>query len=1326
MKIRILFFLLFLILSRTLLGLTGFSFSSKLQSNSIYSITQDSLGFLWISYGTGIAKFDGYTVYPLSLPDNRQTLGFINSVEAKNSNNIFISSNKGLFLYNYVTHSLKTTSNELDNKNVISVKEDSRGNYWVATYQGLFHFDHQFRFIEKFDKNNGLSNGRINSIYIDGENIWIGTETGLDLISLKDNNISARPISKGYRTAKILMDNNDLLWHCRNEEVYVANRNDVLHEGDVFKNIALNAEVISMIEYKNEIWIGTRGAGILKYKITKNSIPQFIEQLWISPANKNEINNTILSLFEDNYSNVWIGTHDGLFLFDNEAKSPFRIIKNDPENSNTPSHNTISSIYCDEKNNLWLATANGINKFTWNGNNTDYTIQKFYDNSSETHKIRNNKIQTIIERQNNQFLISTKSTIKFFDANKKIFYENKSVNDTLNKYQMKYVRSSFKDQNGNIWLAFSEGGIGVLDYATGNLLRLNLVDEGDVHRTIVRDNKGQLWFSSDNRGLYKVSVEKNLTEITEEKIYPKDQFDKDWITTLFVDKSENIWVGTLRGVFKYDSENDTFNKQSLPHFNTEVYVNGIIEDLYDNIWVSSLRGVFRFSDKIESHYYEPNPMDDYSKALYITGLEIDKTGTIFTGGIDGLIFFNPTNIYSGHHPQKTLISSFYIMNEPYYPNGKQLYKDINVTSDPIRLNHTNKQFSFEFSALYYPNPMKIKYAYMLEGFDNDWIYTDSHRRFASYSNIPYGNYTFKVKSTGISGVWNQTVTEIPLKILPPPWKTWWAYLLYFVLSVLFFYLIYRLTILSTKVKVEKKENQSKIRSYINLSYSMKAPLALLYAPVQYYIKNYDNINPEEAKSLLKIINRNTRKLSDIIVQMVEYRKSDFSKHTLNLSTVDLVKFIEDIYKSFKWLSISKEIDFQLHSNIEKLEVVIDPKKIEIVLFNLLDNAFKNTPKGGKITLNCELDTRQYKLFVNIIDNGAGIPKEKLKNIFGRFQSSDNPAESLLPESGIGLSLVKDFLELHHSTIKVKSEPAIETVFSFYIHLGSSHFADYPNIAHDVQSYAKSPVFDIEPQPPTTSVTESIGTKLFFYTKDYELLNFINKIIEKHFICYHSEIPHTIIEEIKNSQPSIIVIDVSENMNPDLLDICKQIKESSSTSPIPLLLIYSSLEGEDISEIFEIEADGYLNNPSEITVIKTRIDQLMKSRRKIREQVRKELIVKSTDMETITEDEVFINKVLKIVDENMQNVEFTVDDLANHMNLSRSTFYRKINQITNMAPSEFIKVRRLERAKLLLAQTSYNVTEVSEKVGFADAGYFSQSFRKHFGITPKAYSMKKDP
>jgi len=632
-------------------GQISFDFSGRLQTNSVYAITQDSLGFLWISYGNGIAKFDGYSVTPVNFNNPSIHVGFVNFLRCDKYTNILIGSNGGAFIYNYANQQLKELNRELKGQNVLSIISDIRNNYWVTTSHGLYYLNNDFSVLKKFDANTGLSNEKIISVMPDTDgNIWVGTEFGLDLIRKSGGKFNISNIFRGFRVAQIFVDHNDQLWICRNEEIYIADRKAVVERGNIFKNIANNAEVISSLQFRNEIWVGTRGSGILRYTALTGKTPELNTQSWIDPNNKNEINNTILSLFEDNYSNIWAGTLDGLYLYVKNFRSPFHIIKNNYLDLNTPSHNTISSIYRDDDNNLWLATANGINKFTW-GEGGSYKISRYYDNSSKEYQIRNNKIQTIIEYKKGIFLISTKSTVKFFDVNKNLFYENKHVNDTLAKYSMKYVQSSFKDREGNLWLAFSEGGVGVLNSADGTLYKINFNQNADSrHRCIVGDPGGNIWVSSDDDGLYCLHVGRIPTHIRKITCYPKEQFNRSWITSIYIDRSLTIWVGTYNGLYKYNADKDSFEPYQLPLFRNNVYINNIIEDLYNNIWVTSLRGVFRVSDKIEAQYYEPNSIKDFSKIGYISGLAIDKNGIIAIGGVNGFIYFNPTEVFPDAYP----------------------------------------------------------------------------------------------------------------------------------------------------------------------------------------------------------------------------------------------------------------------------------------------------------------------------------------------------------------------------------------------------------------------------------------------------------------------------------------------------------------------------------------------------------------------------------------------------------------------------------------------------------------------------------------------------
>ena len=1323
------FFLFFLLISFVNLQAENYTFKQiylleeKLQTNTVTSIIQDDFNFIWVGYDNGIARFDGYSIEPLSLNGNLAEISYVNNLY-NIDHKLFICSNEGLYLYDYYTRKLQLASEELRKHNVIFVAPIS--DLWlVATNDGLFVFDSNWLMKDRISTKEGLSSNRITSVVIDDKNtIWVGTENGLDIVNLTDTKNQVKNILQACRIGQLFIDDNDFIWIRKNVDIFVGNGDRIINENEkALKCMANDTEATIFFSKKDEVWIGTRGSGILQYKISKKNDPVLVRKILVDENQKLDIKNTILSIYEDNYSNVWLGTLDGIYMNIAQKEESFHLIKSDPNNKNTPAHNIISSIYCDKNNALWLATADGVNKLIWE-NEKSYLFEHFRDNRDPANTIANNKIQTIIEYKEDIFLVSTKSSIKFFDSKSKHFFENKMLNDSLNKYEMKYVRSSYKDTDGNIWLAFSEGGVGVIDATDEKFHKLKLNTTNSKHRSIVRDQTGNLWVSSDDDGLYRLKLGEKITDIEEVKLYSRDFFMQHWLTALHVDKQNRVWVGTSNGLYYLDVKSDSFQLFEFIKSSKKLYVSGIIEDFHNHLWVLGVVGVYRISKNYEVQYYEPHYANNITKTWYITGLATNRDGVIFVGGVNGLISFNPSEIVPDSNPQTLHISNFSVLSKPVFPDGKYLEKDIDIAKK-ITLSHRDYQFSLTFSSLFYPDPSSVEYAYMLEGFDKDWVYTDASRRYVSYSNLTPGDYTFRVKSSTLSGIWLDNEEQVRITILPPPWKSWWAYLLYITGSFFIMFLIVKIFNLRSKLKYKEELNDWKLRNYINISYGFKVPLTLIYAPLQSLIKEYGTLSEYETKELLNTMLQSVRKLSFQISQLMEFRKIDYGQSKLCLDPTDIILLARGVFNTFQEEAVSRQINYRFSANVSSATATVDPSKIEISLHNLLSNAFSYTPEKGEITLSCDLNSSDYKLWISVSDTGRGIPPEYHKKIFDRFwQQGNNSENENNVHMGMGLSIASDYIKQHHSKVYVESQPGQGSVFKFYILLGDSHFKDKGGLGSSKDSFLS--VNNFEPrvifEPTTNGIKEKELPVIYFYEGDNELDYFIKSSLQKKYDV-RIIVKQFDIQKFKENKPVLIIIDLSNDDN-DKFDLCRKIKDDKFLSSIPVLFI-SSLSGEeDEQKAYELGADAYITKPFDIHYLKSRIDQLIKSRLQIKEKIKQELIVNPKEIAVTSDDDIFLANVMNILEENISNPQLNIDDLANKLNISRSMFYRKINGLTNQSPVEFIKKVRLKRAANLLEVTSLNINEISMMVGFSDQRYFSVCFKKEYGITPKSYSLKK--
>lgn len=1302
---------------------------SQLSTNSITAIAQDSFGFLWIGSDFGIGRYDGYSIHNAPFLFLNDSIGFskIECLFKDSDGNLWIGTQNGGYLYKNKIEKVKCLLSK--SFIVTAIIEDRNKKIWIGTNNGLYIFDKDGNIQRSIKQKNGLTSNSISSIKVDiDNNIWVGTTKGIDIISfggsITNNKLQIKNIKKNIRITCITIDNYDCIWYSSNNKIYFGNRREFIYNQESSKLIADNTDVLTVYVTNEEVWFGTRGNGILRF--TRNQINNSLvkDVYWVDKNNPNELKNSIVALFEDNFSNIWFGTKDGLFMLLRKNYTPFTRIKSNKNLSNTPSNNTISGIVCDNSNRIWMSTGNGINSFERiNQEQDQYKFIHYFDKTDLRNIMDNNKFQSIIEINKGVFLTSTKSNVKLFDSKSGNFYVDPQMDFILKKNEMRFVRSFFKDNDGKIWMAFAKGNIAIYDPILKKTTPF-IINNHDSW-SIVKDKFGVLWVASGNDGLFKIKLNSKGDEPLSIVNYPRTFFYNKWVTTLSFDNNGFLWIGTSAGLYLYSYKNNILKKFSLASDNDEIYISGIIEDLHHNVWVASINGIYKIANFNTVEYYGFKG-DDIARFLYVFGHSLSKDGFIFFGGVNGLIYFDPTKVYSDEHDNMPYYSSFKILNREICSDGKHFNKNINVATD-IVLEHSDYQFSFEISNLYFPDPDLIGYGYKLEGFDKDWNYTNSNLQQFSYSNVPPGNYILKVKATNATGIWSNTIHEIRITILPPWWRSWWSYSALIIIVFFAIYFIFRFISFNYKFKHQEELTQWKLHYYTNISHSFKTPLTLIYAPLQNILDNLDNLQGEELKTMLLTMQRNVKKLMFLVTQLLEFRKIDLGKAKLNLVKSDIVHFVREVTETFQLAARSKNIKLSFDPGITSIEVIFDAEKIEIILFNLLTNALRHTEINGEIVVRCYLEPQKYRLWISVLDNGIGIHPDYQKKIFERFFQIENEGnKNVIKGAGIGLSLSKDFIKMHHGEIFVQSELNKGSLFKFYLPLSDSAFI-IENIKEEKKIFPmfsdKNEIITNVLQLSDPNIAKSSLPVIYCFDPDLELLQFVKYTMDIHFQIETFSDEKKIYQRISERTPSLIIADTFSTLKNEGFELCKRLKTNSMFGHIPILLVTSDLSEQIESLAFASGADAFLTKPFDISYLMIRINQLLRSHENLKEKIKQELIVNPKDITISTAEEVFLATVMNVLMENIENENLDIDLLASKLNMSRSMLYRRISQFTQQSPVEFVKTVRLKRAKQLLETGIYNVSEVGDMIGFRDSRYFGICFKKLYEISPKAYAKK---
>ncbi len=747
----------------------------------------------------------------------------------------------------------------------------------------------------------------------------------------------------------------------------------------------------------------------------------------------------------------------------------------------------------------------------------------------------------------------------------------------------------------------------------------------------------------------------------------------------------------------------------------------------------------------------------------------NKKGEMFFGGDNGFNSFYPDSIKNNNRIPPVVITDFRLFNRSVpvgldtITNRIILSKSITETNE-IELTYKDYIISFEFAALDFHTPDKNKYAYIMEGFDKGWTYTDANRRFATYTNLDPGEYTFKVKGSNNDGIWNEAGTSIKLIITPPWWATWWAYGFYLIVfgSVLYGIRKYEINRLNWKnqfkldeVKLEERAeiDLMKSRFFANISHEFRTPLTLILSPTENVLsKSVD----DETQKQLSIVKRSANRLLGLINQLLDLSKLEAGKLELRTSKSNIVPFIKGITMSFE--SIAERIDITLKVKAEKdeIELYFDKEKMTKILTNLLSNAFKFTPEGGEITVsiakchselvsessamnflkNQMLNQVQHdnSVEIKVRDTGIGIPADEIPKLFDRFYQVDSSQTREYEGTGIGLALTKELVELHQGTISAASKFGAWTEFTVTLPVGRKHLKDDEIVEEDViLKNLNEPVMDgsYKTDSPShfdpaiagqvkLSVTDNTSEDkniVLVVEDNADVREFIKDSLGNEFQIEEAANGEQGVRKAEQIIPDLIISDV---MMPkmDGNELTRILKNDEKTSHIPIILLTAKAEQESRLEGLETGADDYLTKPFDTNELKVRIKNLLNIRKKLQEKYGKEIQVQKSDRKKLSSlDEHFMNNVLEVINKHLSEEEFSIEEFDKELVMGRVQIFRKLKALTGKSPSRYIRSIRLARAKKMIEEKKANISEIAYSVGFGSPAYFSKCFREEFGFPP---------
>lgn len=1305
-----------------------------LSQNTVLSILQDKTGFMWFGTKDGLNRYDGnfFKVFkydeknPGSIGNNT-----IWSLLQTSDGKIWVGTDKGIFIYHpdrdfFTFFDLKTENNEYIKDVVLDMQIDKSGNIWIAS-KNLFRYSTRTGKLETMiflDREHTSQLSRIWSINIDrGEQVWISIyHGGIKRYNPIENNFKSytrdatgNNFSSSLTSKTINIDNDHLLIGSFNEELRImdiATGKIVPYNIENEKENKLFVRDINVFSDGN-CWIGTE-AGLYIHNIkNKNTI-----HLTHNVSDQYSLSdNAIYSMYEDREGGIWIGTYFGGVNYFPRPYSYFK--KYYPiENRNSISGERVSGICEDSSGNIWIGTEDaGLNKLDVQ-NDTFECFSPSSDFNQHTNTINYHNVHDILIDGDLLWVATYSHGINVLNLKTKLwkYYLKGEEDGMLNNND---IFALFKDSSDRIWVGTSTGAF-LFDRETEKFI---LQEQIGLHfiSDIIEDSFGQIWFSTSDIGVYCFNPRSK-----ECKLYPHDPSDPHSICfykiiCMFVDSKKRIWFASeSRGICRFDEKTQQFVRYGMNDGFTNDVIYKILEDNDGNLWLSSNSGLMRFNP-------ETKMIRTFTQSNGLPGNQFncksgykDKTGKMYFGCLNGFVTFHPSEFRSNDCIPYVAITNFQLLNKE-----KNLSQN-KIKTSPITLAYDQSSFSIEFSALSYVSPEMNKYAYKMEGLESDWNYISSIQKI-TYSNLPPGKYIFRVKASNNDGLWNEKGDSVEISILPPFWKTSWAYFIYILVSLISGFFIFQYY----KKKIENKnrsrqilfENEkekeiynSKIEFFTNVAHEIRTPLTLIKGPLEYITKT--DIDKDELQANLTIMEKNTDLLLSLINQLLDFRKTESKVYSLTFTNVDINELVEETYTRFRPMVDQKRLDFHISKTKTESYADVDKEAIKKILSNLFSNAIKYAQRS----IFVELSFTEKQLKICVKNDGALIPPELRNKIFEPFFSRINEERNNFnSSSGIGLALVKTLVELHGGDVFFNINDKEMNSFIVTLPKKQEGVFEIDNKVNETDTanvelhQIHKDVFD----------RESKDVYSILIVEDNEdLLHFIGQRLEKQYTIYEAKNGVEALEILSEKVVNLVISDIMMAQM-DGLELCSRMKQNIEFSHIPVILLTAKTNIQSKIAGLECGADAYIEKPFSIDHLHAQIYNIFDNRKKMREAFVHSPFFHTDNITLTKSDELFLNKLIDIIYKNISNPNFNVDQLAEELFMSRSSLLRKIKEVTDTTPIDFMRVIRLKRAAEILREGKYKVNEVCYLVGFSSTSYFAKVFQKQFGVLPKDFVKKKD-
>lgn len=1348
---------LFTLTQGKLRGQTGtfFSTDNVLSNSLINGIYQDSRGFIWISTEDGLNRFDGvrFNVYRSKRGDkNSLKNNYVRTVFEDSKGNIWVGCVNGLMRYDrgedkfyeievrfrkqvvetHITSIIETQSGEivmttsgvgiirskdgnksfevdeylfpqLSSRYLVAIRQDAHGDIWIASEnQGLNRVNASLQTVETYKAPMGIGSNQISSIaFSENNEVFIGTLTaGLFKFDKKNNVFTSIP----YKNAQITLPIKSLLYDSQRGLLVGTDGRGIMQYDRFAGNLteyALHAATFDfsrtkihalMLDKAGNLWTGLFQKGVF---LSPNYANKF--QYWGAKSFYHNLigSNCVMSVLRDENGVLWVGTdNDGIYAIDKNNNSRHWTLKNNPNGV----AGTIMGMAQGNAGTLWLASyVDGLLKFdTRTGNHSNF----------------------------------------------KHLLGGLSNNTSANK-----AMCVARDNKGNVWVGTNGAGVLVFDEAKAAYIRQYRFYEEDSTgiannwvNHLLNDGDTLMWIGTYG-GVSSVDLRTNkiTTYRTKNNILPGNI-----VYSILAAKNGKMWFGTTEGLAIFDPQTATSQHYTTDNGLPSNVICGILSDKNGDAWLSTHAGISKYivsENRFVNHYaYDGLQGNEFSMGAVWKSAD----GELIFGGVGGVTAFYPSKIVDQRASIQLQLTGLYIFDKAIYSGqksgGRVIIENYIMDVEKIKLNYSDNMFSLEFSTFDFASPERVHLRYKMEGLNEQWISTEQGVNRINFTNLNYGKYTLRIKAVMHD---NESAEKVIAIIVYPPWYlSWYMRLLYFILFGVLAWGVYRFVSERIQHRQEllrrehaEKVNEGKLQFFINISHEIRTPMTLIISPLEKLIK--ENTIPELQQNYL-LMYRNAQRILRLINQLLDVRKIDKGLMFVKMRETDMIGFIDDLMTTFDYQARKRSIQMNFVHDTNKLMVWVDLNNFDKVLVNILSNAFKFTPDNGQIDITLSTGTDPdangpLKNYFEIIvsDTGIGIEEDKIERIFERFYQIDHSQGDANFGTGIGLHLARNLVELMHGVIFARNRNEVKgSEFVIRLPLGNSHLSnlEIENFDESKHKTVKTTINDLEQyaniegnEPKTKPKTKY---RILIVEDETDIRNYLrNDLAELYHVseCVNGK---EALDFILREKPDMVISDV---MMPEMdgVTLCKKMKANININHIPIILLTARSSDEDKAEGFEIGADAYVAKPFNLELLRKRIANILENRErlgmKLSDKDDNKALIKPVVLKS--SDQVLLEKVIAIINNNIDNPDLNVEMLADGVGMSRVHMHRKLKELTNQSARDFIRTIRLQQAAELLSNQKLTVSEVAYALGFTNLSHFSSTFREFHGISPKEYGEK---